>query len=147
MFNELDAVTLTAAVPIAEIEDIDEDSPLHNSAPPGPGLHPGDCGTIVCVQGNGAAYIVEFLDRITSYTIAMTTVRPEQIRLSTTQDHRQYRFADPKVERQITLDDGTIATYKPETESFHIVNQHSQRLHNPNPFEPYDSENWRPVAD
>ena len=146
MFNELDAVTLTTAVPIADIEDIDPDSPLHNTAQYGPGLQPGDCGTIVAVLGGGA-YLVEFLNRITSHTIAMAVVKPEQIRLSTDEDHRRYRFADPTVEWQITLDDGTVATYKPETESFHIVNQQGQRLHNPNPFEPYDSNNWLPVAD
>lgn len=146
MFNELDAVTLTAAIPVAEIEDIDADSPLHNSAPPGPGLHPGDCGTIVGIQGNGAAYIVEFLDRITGYTIAMTTVQPEQIRLSTTEDHADYRFANPETQK-VTLDDGTVAIYIPETDSYHIVNDQGQQLHNPNPFEPYNSHNWRPVDD
>ena len=51
--------------------------------------------------------------------------------------------ADEPQER-ITLDDGTVANYAPETNTWRIVNQQGQHLHN---ADPYDYAGWLPVVE
>ena len=91
MFQELDGVTLLAPIPAEQTWDIPEGSPLLAPAGAGPGLLPGDVGTIVCVQGGGAAFDVEFVEP-NGYTVALATVYPHQLRLAVAADYRKARF-------------------------------------------------------
>ena len=91
MFNELDCVTLTAPIALEKTWDIPQGSPLRDPAQPEKGLLPGDVGTIVYVQGGGAAFEVEFLEP-GGYTVALATVLPDQIRLATPEDLAADRF-------------------------------------------------------
>ena len=94
MFNEYDHIALTAPIPLDEAEHIPELSPLRKF---GEGLLPGDVGTIidiVDIQGKGKYYTVEFLvpDSF-GYPVAITTVRPEKMRLATEKDFAKNRFS------------------------------------------------------
>ena len=91
MFNELDCVTLTAPIPLEKTWDIPKGSPLLDPVRPGQGLRPGDVGTVVYVQGGGAAFEVEFLEP-GGYTVAIATVLPDQMRLATPEDLAADRF-------------------------------------------------------
>lgn len=91
MFQELDCVTLLAPIPAEQTWDIPEGSPLLVPNGAGPGLLPGDVGTIVCVQGGGAAFDVEFVEP-NGYTVALATVYPHQLRLAVAADYRKARF-------------------------------------------------------
>ena len=93
MFNELDVVALTAAIAVKPGWRIPATSPLLKSGPAGAAgsLLPGDVGTIVYVQGGGAAFEVEFLEP-GGYTVALATVLPDQIRLATPEDLAADRF-------------------------------------------------------
>lgn len=91
MLQELDCVTLIAPIPAEQTWDIPEGSPLLAPAGAGPGLLPGDVGTIVCVQGSGAAFDVEFVEP-NGYTVALATVYPHQLRLAVAADYRKARF-------------------------------------------------------
>ena len=91
MFNELDCVTLTAPIPLEKTWDIPKGSPLLDPSRPGQGLLPGDVGTIVYVQGGGAAFEVEFLEP-GGYTVAIATVLPGQLRPATQKDLAADRF-------------------------------------------------------
>ena len=91
MFQELDGITLLAPIPAEQTWDIPEGSPLLAPADGGPELLPGDVGTIVCVQGGGAAFDVEFVEP-NGYTVALATVYPHQLRLAVAADYRKARF-------------------------------------------------------
>ena len=91
MFQEIDCVTLTAPIPLENTWDIPDGSPLLDPARPGQGLLPGDVGTIICVQGAGEAFDVEFLEP-NGYTVAIATVYPHQLRLAEDADYRHDRF-------------------------------------------------------
>jgi len=93
MFNELDCVILTAPIALEKTWDIPQGSPLLKSGPAGTAgpLLPGDVGTIVYVQGGGAAFEVEFLEP-GGYTVALATVLPDQMRLATPEDLAADRF-------------------------------------------------------
>ena len=91
MFKEHDAITLTSNVPLDRTWDIPEDSPLLTNGVPAKGLIPGDIGTIVCVQGDGEAYEVEFLEP-DGYTVAIATVLPGEARPLAEGDIDCYRF-------------------------------------------------------
>ncbi len=94
MFQELDAVTLTAPIAREKTWELPEDSPLFDPAGTGEGLLPGDVGVIVYVQGDGEAFEVEFLERNSGYTVAIATVYPYQMRLATDADRASYRFRE-----------------------------------------------------
>lgn len=94
MFQEIDCVTLTAPIPLENTWDIPEGSPLLDPARPGEGLLPGDVGVIICVQGAGEAFDVEFLEP-NGYTVAIATVYPHQLRLTVDADYRNDRFGVP----------------------------------------------------
>ena len=93
MFNELDVVTLTAAVAVKPGWRLPATSPLLKSDQAGAAgqLRPGDVGTIVYVQGGGAAFEVEFLEP-GGYTVAIATVLPDQMRPATPEDLAADRF-------------------------------------------------------
>ena len=92
MFKELDVVALTSQIPLEDIWDVPDYSPLlrQNSDQPS-GLLPGDTGTIVYVQGGGEAFEVEFVEP-GGYTVAIATVKPSQMRLATVEDSAECRF-------------------------------------------------------
>ena len=91
MFQELDCVTLLAPIPAEQTWDIPEGSPLLDPAGASQGLLPGDVGTIVCAQGGGKAFDVEFVEP-NGYTVALATVYPHQLRLAVAADYRSARF-------------------------------------------------------
>ena len=99
MFQELDGVTLLAPIPAEQTWDIPEGSPLLAPADGGPELLPGDVGTIVCVQGGGAAFDVEFVEP-NGYTVALATVYPHQLRLAVAADYRKARFGRAALSRR-----------------------------------------------
>ena len=82
MFKELDVIALTSPVPRDCIWDVPPDSPL---ALVGEGLRKGDIGTIVCMQGEGEAFDVEFLEP-GGRTLAIATVLASQARPATKED-------------------------------------------------------------
>ena len=93
MFSEYDHIALTAPISFEEAEHIPELSPLRKSQE---GLLPGDVGTIidiVDIQGRGTFYTVEFLVPDSyGYPVAITTIRPEKMRLATEKDLGKSRF-------------------------------------------------------
>ena len=99
MFQELDGVTLISPIPAEQTWDIPEGSPLLAPADGGPELLPGDVGTIVCVQGGGAAFDVEFVEP-NGYTVALATVYPHQLRLAVAADYRKARFGRAALSRR-----------------------------------------------
>ena len=90
MIAEHDAVTLTAAIPLESIFDVPPRSPLLSAN--GGGLLPGDVGTVVHVQGGGAAFVVEFMESNSWYTVALADVWASQIRPATERDIANARF-------------------------------------------------------
>lgn len=82
MFKELDVIALTSPIPRDCIWDIPPGSPL---VLVGEGLRKGDIGTIVCMQGEGEAFDVEFLEP-GGRTLAIATVLASQARLATKED-------------------------------------------------------------
>ena len=70
MFKELDLIALTSPFPRDCIWDIPPCSPLTMSSE---GLRKGDIGTIVCKQGDGEAFDVEFMEP-GGHTVAIATV-------------------------------------------------------------------------
>ena len=82
MFKELDVITLTSPISRDCIWDIPPGSPLTMS---GEGLRRGDIGTIVCMQGDGEAFDVEFLE-LGGRTVAIATVLASQARPATKED-------------------------------------------------------------
>ncbi len=90
MFKELDVVALTSEIPFACIYDVPPGSPLHCGEHRG-GLRSGDVGTIVHVQGNGEAFVVEFLEQ-GGYTVALADVLASQVRSATREDIANDRF-------------------------------------------------------
>ena len=91
MIAEHDAVTLTAAIPLESIFDVPPKS-LLLSANGGGGLLPGDVGTVVHVQGGGAAFVVEFMESNSWYTVALADVWASQLRPATERDIANARF-------------------------------------------------------
>ena len=91
MFQELDTVTLTAAISQKNTWDIPDYSPLLKNGRFEGGLVPGDVGVIVYVQGGGECFEVEFL-MPDGYTVAIATVYPEQMRPIADGDRENYRF-------------------------------------------------------
>ena len=91
MFKELDKVTLTAAIPLESIFDVPPRSPLL-SANGGGGLLPGDVGTVVHVQGGGAAFVVEFMESDSWYTVALANMPAACARPATERDIANARF-------------------------------------------------------
>ena len=91
MIAEHDVVALTAEIPLESIFDIPPKSPLL-SANGGGGLMPGDVGTVVHVQGGGAAFVVEFMESNSWYTVALADVWASQLRPATESDVANYRF-------------------------------------------------------
>ncbi|MCY4655167.1 MAG: DUF4926 domain-containing protein [Dehalococcoidia bacterium] len=82
MFKELDVITLTSPILRDCIWDIPPGSPLSTS---GEGLRKGDIGTIVCMQGDGEAFDVEFMEP-GGHTVAIATVLASQARPATKED-------------------------------------------------------------
>ena len=82
MFKELDVITLTSPIPQDCIWDIPSSSPLAQN---GEGLRKGDVGTIVCMQGDGKTFDVEFLEP-GGRTVAIATVLASQARPVTKED-------------------------------------------------------------
>ena len=82
MFKELDVIALTSSILRDRIWDIPPGSPL---AAVGEGLRKGDIGTIVCMQGDGEAFDVEFLEP-GGRTVAIATVLESQARPATKED-------------------------------------------------------------
>ncbi len=97
MFQELDTVTLTSAIPLKNTWDIPEYSPLLKEGVIEGGLVPGDVGVIVYVQGGGECFEVEFL-MSEGYTVAIATVYPEQMRSASNGDWENYRFRKKRVD-------------------------------------------------
>ena len=91
MIKELDKVALTAEIPPESIFDVPPKSPLL-SANGGGGLLPGDVGTVVHVQGGGAAFVVEFMESNSWYTVALADMWASQLRPATERDVANYRF-------------------------------------------------------
>ena len=91
MIAEHDVIALTAEIPLESIFDIPPKSPLL-SANGGGGLLPGDVGTVVHVQGGGAAFVVEFMESNSWYTVALADVWASQLRPATERDVANYRF-------------------------------------------------------
>ena len=91
MIAEHDVVTLTAEIPMDEVFGVPPKSPLL-SANGGGGLMPGDVGTVVHVQGGGAAFVVEFMEANSWYTVGLADVWASQIRPATERDVSNYRF-------------------------------------------------------
>lgn len=82
MFKELDVIALTSAIPRDRIWEIPPGSPL---AVVREGLRKGDIGTIVCIQGDGETFDVEFLEP-EGRTVAIATVLASQARPATKED-------------------------------------------------------------
>ena len=91
MIAELDKVALTTALPLESIFDVPPKSPLL-SANGGGGLMPGDVGTVVHVQGGGAAFVVEFMESNSWRTVALADVTASQLRPATERDIANARF-------------------------------------------------------
>ena len=89
--NELDRVALITPVPPERIWDIPSYSMLRSGDNSVEGLQPGDVGTIVCVQGGGKAFTVEFLQP-GGYTVAIATLLPSQLRAASEEDLANDRF-------------------------------------------------------
>lgn len=94
-FKELDVIALTSSIPRDRIWDIPPGSPL---AAVGGGLRKGDVGTIVCMQGDGEAFDVEFLEP-GGRTIGIATVLASQARLATKEDIANRRVRRPQCQR------------------------------------------------
>jgi hypothetical protein len=75
--EELDVVALVRNLPERELRRL-YGARLTEDLPKG-GLRAGDTGTVVAVLGEGAAFMVEFLDE-EGYTTALPTLRPEDLR-------------------------------------------------------------------
>ena len=82
MFKELDVIALTSPIPRDCIWDIPSGSPLAQNEE---GLRKGDIGTIVCMQGDGKAFDVEFLEP-GGRTVAIATVLASQARPAMKED-------------------------------------------------------------
>lgn len=82
MFKELDVIALTSSIPRDRIWEIPPGSPLTviNG-----GLRKGDIGAIVCMQGDGETFDVEFLEP-GGRTVAIATVSASQARPATKED-------------------------------------------------------------
>ena len=91
MIAELDKVALTTEIPLESIFDVPPKSPLL-STNGGGGLMPGDVGTVVHVQGGGAAFVVEFMESNSWYTVALADVMAYQLRPATERDIANARF-------------------------------------------------------
>ena len=91
MIAELDKIALTTAIPLESIFDVPPKSPLL-SANGGGGLMPGDVGTVVHVQGGGAAFVVEFMESNSWRTAALADVMASQLRPTTERDIANARF-------------------------------------------------------
>ena len=91
MVAEHDVVTLTSEIPMDAVFGVPPKSPLL-SANGGGGLKPGDVGTVVHVQGGGAAFVVEFMESNSWYTVALADVWASQLRPATERDVANYRF-------------------------------------------------------
>ena len=85
MFKELDVIVLMSEIPRDCIWDIPPSSPLAQN---GEGLRKGDVGTIVCMQGDGKTFDVEFLEP-GGRTVAIATVLASQARPVTERGLRQ----------------------------------------------------------
>ncbi len=94
MFAELDRVALTTAIPLDYefLVDVPMRGMLRDSENGGGGLKPGDVGTVVHVQGGGAAFVVEFMESNSWYTVALADVWASQLRPATKSDVANYRF-------------------------------------------------------
>ena len=88
MFKELDVIVLMSEIPRDCIWDIPPGSPL---AVVGEGLRKGDVGTIVCMQGDGETFDVEFLEP-GGRTAAIATVLASQARPATKEDIANHRI-------------------------------------------------------
>ena len=95
MFKELDVIALTSPIPRDCIWDIPSGSPLAQNEE---GLRKGDIGTIVCVQGDGEAFDVEFLEP-GGRTVAIATVLASQARPATRRDIANRHVHQPKRQR------------------------------------------------
>ena len=82
MFEELAVITLTSSISRDCVWDIPPGSPL---ALDGYELREGDVGTIVCMQDDGEAFDVEFIDT-GGRTVAIATVLASQARPVTKED-------------------------------------------------------------
>ena len=91
MIAEHDVVTLTAEIPMDAVFGVPPRSPLL-SANGGGGLLPGDVGTVVHVQGGGAAFVVEFMESNSWHTVALADVWASQLRPATERDIANARF-------------------------------------------------------
>ena len=91
MVKELDKVALTAEISMDAMFGVPPKSPLL-SANGGGGLKPGDVGTVVHVQGGGAAFVVEFMESNSWRTVALADVWASQLRPATEKDIANSRF-------------------------------------------------------
>ena len=91
MIAEHDVIALTAEIPLESIFDVPPKSPLL-SANGGGGLMPGDVGTVVHIQGGGKAFVVEFMESDSWYTVALADVLASQVRPVTERDIADARF-------------------------------------------------------
>ncbi len=91
MVKELDKVALTSEIPMDAVFGVPPKSPLLSENCNG-GLIPGDVGTVVHVQGGGAAFVVEFMESNSWYTVALADVWASQLRPATESDVAKYRF-------------------------------------------------------
>lgn len=95
MFKELDVITLTSPIPRDCIWDVPPDSPLSLNSEE---LREGEVGTIVCMQGDGEAFDVEFLDP-EGRTLAIATVVASHARPATKEDIANRHVHRPRRQR------------------------------------------------
>ena len=91
MIAEHDVIALTAEISPDAIFGVPPKSPLL-SANGGGGLMPGDVGTVVHVQGGGAAFVVEFMESNSWRTVALADVMASDVRPATKRDIANARF-------------------------------------------------------
>ena len=91
MIAEHDVIALTAEISPDAVFGVPPKSPL-SSANGGGGLMPGDVGTVVHVQGGGAAFVVEFMESNSWHTVALADVTASDVRPATERDIANARF-------------------------------------------------------
>ena len=92
MIAEHDVIALTAAIPLESTFGVPPKSPLLSANGGGGGLMPGDVGTVVHVQGGGAAFVVEFMESNSWHTVALADVMASDVRPATERDIANARF-------------------------------------------------------
>ena len=91
MIAEHDVIALTAEISPDAVFGVPPKSPLL-SENGGGGLMPGDVGTVVHVQGGGAAFVVEFMESNSWHTVALADVTASDVRPATERDIANARF-------------------------------------------------------